>query len=79
MYAGVRTLRYADVSLSFAPSMTCAGDLTRHARTQGPDEVHLDQLGRTELKRVPTVREKYARVQKREEELTKNSRTSSKL
>lgn len=48
-------------------------------RLQGPDEVHLDQLGRTELKRVPVVREKYARVQKREEELTKNSRTSSKL
>ncbi|KAG0659006.1 hypothetical protein C6P46_005391 [Rhodotorula mucilaginosa] len=57
MWAGVRTLRYAD----------------------GPDEVHLDQLGRTELKRVPAVREKYARVQKREEELTKNSHTGSKL
>ncbi|GAA6013889.1 hypothetical protein JCM10207_008224 [Rhodosporidiobolus poonsookiae] len=45
MWAGVRTLRYAD----------------------GPDEVHLDQLGRTELKRVPAVREKYERIKKAEE------------
>ncbi|GAA6034056.1 hypothetical protein JCM8097_000670 [Rhodosporidiobolus ruineniae] len=45
MWAGVRTLRYAD----------------------GPDEVHLDQLGRTELKRVDRVREKYERVKRAEE------------
>ncbi|GAA5909633.1 hypothetical protein JCM6882_008448, partial [Rhodosporidiobolus microsporus] len=46
MWAGVRTLRYAD----------------------GPDEVHLDQLGRTELKRVEAVRAKYEKVKRFEQE-----------
>ncbi|GAA5943818.1 hypothetical protein JCM10213_007725, partial [Rhodosporidiobolus nylandii] len=46
MWAGVRTLRYAD----------------------GPDEVHLDQLGRTELKRVDAVRAKYAKIKAKEEQ-----------
>ncbi|GAA5856793.1 hypothetical protein JCM8547_008847 [Rhodosporidiobolus lusitaniae] len=46
MWAGVRTLRYAD----------------------GPDEVHLDQLGRTELKRVPVVQGKYRKIRAKEDE-----------
>lgn len=82
MWAGVRTLRYADVSTSvplLPLRLRSRLLIPPDASTQGPDEVHLDQLGRTELKRVPAVREKYARVQKREEELTKNSHTGSKL
>ncbi|GJN90647.1 hypothetical protein Rhopal_003659-T1 [Rhodotorula paludigena] len=45
----------------------------------GPDEVHLDQLGRTELKRVDAVRAKYAGVQKREDELMKGEKAKAKL
>ncbi|KAJ9127113.1 hypothetical protein QFC24_001348 [Naganishia onofrii] len=44
MYAGLRTLRYAD----------------------GPDEVHLQQIGKQELKRVPQLQERNAGIKKRE-------------
>lgn len=47
MWAGVRTLRYAD----------------------GPDEVHLDQLGRTELKRLQVVQDKYNKIDNKEKNL----------
>ncbi|ORX33911.1 acyl-CoA dehydrogenase/oxidase [Kockovaella imperatae] len=40
MYAGLRTLRYAD----------------------GPDEVHIQQIGKTELKRVDELRERAERI-----------------
>lgn len=76
MWAGVRTLRYADVRpLSLPLSSSRSLTLVK----QGPDEVHLDQLGRTELKKVPEIRAKHERFRKREEEVTKGEKTASKL
>ncbi|MCO5555730.1 hypothetical protein L7F22_009275 [Adiantum nelumboides] len=49
MWAGLRTLRYAD----------------------GPDEVHLQQQGRRELKRSEQLWQRYDRVQQRSQQLLK--------
>lgn len=108
MWAGVRTLRYADVrclplflfpllslSLPYSlptrslqhppPSISLHSSLVRSRRPldpprlpperaltsllpphltskQGPDEVHLDQLGRAELKRVPVVKTRHEKI-----------------
>jgi acyl-CoA dehydrogenase len=40
---------------------------------QGPDEVHVQQIGKQELKRVPMLRERYDGVRKREAELYKQA------
>ncbi|GHJ87300.1 hypothetical protein NliqN6_3702 [Naganishia liquefaciens] len=52
MYAGLRTLRYAD----------------------GPDEVHLQQIGKQELKRVPLLQERNALIKQREAQLMREAK-----
>lgn len=74
MWAGVRTLRYADVrpspSRSSSPSRPRARTSTDPSLSlQGPDEVHLDQLGRTELKRLQVVQDKYNKIDNKEKNL----------
>jgi len=57
MWAGVRTLRYAD----------------------GPDETHIANLGKMELKRVEEVRARHERMIKKQEQLMKNQGVKSHL
>lgn len=64
MYASLRTLRYADVSGGAACTTLCF-----YAETQGPDEVHIQQIGKAELKRVEELRQRAARVKSREAKL----------
>lgn len=61
------------------PVLPSRASLTLVAAHQGPDEVHLDQLGRTELTKVPAIRAKHERFRRREEEVTKGQKTASKL
>jgi hypothetical protein len=35
------------------------------ADQQGPDEVHIQQQGKQELKRVPMLRERYGRIREK--------------
>lgn len=70
MWAGLRTLRYADVSTSRRErgkerkqSLKCG------CCDQGPDEVHLQQIGKQELKRVPELIAKTETVKRREKGL----------
>jgi len=57
MWAGVRTLRYAD----------------------GPDETHIANLGKMELKRVDEIRARHERMIKKQEQLMKNQGVKSHL
>ena len=37
---------------------------------QGPDEVHIQQQGKQELKRVPMLRERYGRIREKSKRLS---------
>lgn len=52
-WAGLRTLRYADVS-SFLERQP--GQLNSLGDIQGPDEVHIQQIGERELKRAEKLK-----------------------
>jgi acyl-CoA dehydrogenase len=67
-WASLRTLKFADVSSSsplpliFRPSLPGRESSLAGADKQGPDEVHIQQQGKQELKRVPMLRERYGRI-----------------
>jgi acyl-CoA dehydrogenase len=71
MYAGLRTLRYADVSF-----LICVIDLPSliSPLSQGPDEVHLQQIGKQELKRVPELQARNAGIKQRETQLMREAK-----
>jgi acyl-CoA dehydrogenase len=60
-WASLRTLKFADVSLILLFSSLWKGFLAE-TDMQGPDEVHIQQQGKQELKRVPMLRERYGRI-----------------
>lgn len=65
MYAGLRTLRYADVSSVYRGSFHLARrSLDRFS--QGPDEVHIQQIGERELKRADQLKARTAEAKRRE-------------
>ena len=70
IYAGLRTLRYADVSVSLDIFLI---DMLMKWRLQGPDEVHIQQIGKAELKRVPMLVERTQGIKKRSEKLMRES------
>jgi acyl-CoA dehydrogenase len=41
---------------------------------QGPDEVHLQQIGKQELKRVPLLQERNALIKQREAQLMREAK-----
>jgi len=66
--AGLRTLRFADVCTSLSGRKAIF--LTS---CQGPDEVHIQQIGKTELKRSPLLKKKTEDVKRKEQALYKKS------
>ena len=69
LYAGLRTLRLADVCIfssfnSRAEYPFCP---------QGPDAVHIQQVGQRELKRAPGLYKRNEEVQKKEKDLLKRA------
>jgi hypothetical protein len=42
----------------------------READIQGPDEVHIQQQGKQELKRVPMLRDRYGAIREKSGRLT---------
>jgi hypothetical protein len=63
-WASLRTLKFADVSLILLFSSLWKGFLAE-TDMQGPDEVHIQQQGKQELKRVPMLRERYGRIREK--------------
>jgi acyl-CoA dehydrogenase len=91
-YASLRTLKFADVRLSYSSSYSsssflslshssCSNDSSRMhlADKQGPDEVHIQQQGKQELKRVPMIRERYGRIREKSGRLTSDPERLAKL
>jgi len=64
-WAGLRTLRLADVCASYPILWT----LVLRQPVQGPDEVHIQQIGQRELKRAAGLVKKAQRSKKREDVL----------
>ena len=60
-WASLRTLKFADVSPILLFSSLWKGSAAE-ADKKGPDEVHIQQQGKQELKRVPMLRERYGRI-----------------
>lgn len=73
-YASLRTLKYADVS-GFPSALSAhRRDIVTVcgcADKKGPDEVHLQQIGKQELKRVSMLTERRGRIKKSREGLAK--------
>jgi acyl-CoA dehydrogenase len=80
MYAGLRTLRFADVSFTAVSRAAGTNGIryrvrTRSARCLRPlrraltfvSQVHIQQIGKRELKRAPALTKRYEEVKKREE------------
>lgn len=61
-WAGLRTLRFADVRISFSIALT----IVLRQSIQGPDEVHIQQIGKRELKRATVLTQKANELKKRE-------------
>lgn len=61
-WAGLRTLRIADVEI-LCLMIACDSDLFVN---QGPDAVHLQQVGQKELRRAPGLVKKAQELQKKE-------------
>jgi acyl-CoA dehydrogenase len=61
MWAGLRTLRYADVRHAIVHSV-CLAHAHFLYHFQGPDEVHMLQIGRQELKRVPDLNARTKKI-----------------
>jgi acyl-CoA dehydrogenase len=70
-YAGVRTLRFADVSGSVWQEG--AGAESTLTFPQGPDEVHVQQIGKQELKRVEILQAREAAVKRKAAALLKEA------
>jgi acyl-CoA dehydrogenase len=73
-YASLRTLRFADVRphlLSICPSLYfCRLNVVDvDADDKGPDEVHIQQQGKQELKRLPMLRERYDKIREKSSRL----------
>ena len=65
-WAGLRTLRLADVRVSYY----CFVDWCRMTHlVQGPDEVHIQQIGQRELKRAAGLVRKEQELKRREDAL----------
>jgi acyl-CoA dehydrogenase len=70
-YAGVRTLRFADVSGSVWKEGAGVG--RKLMFSQGPDEVHVQQIGKQELKRVEILQAREAAVKRKAAALIKEA------
>ena len=66
-WAGLRTLRLADVGVSYHCFVSWSFIL--RGSVQGPDEVHIQQIGQRELKRAVGLVRKAQEVKKREDAL----------
>jgi acyl-CoA dehydrogenase len=68
-WASLRTLKFADVSPSISSRISTLPPYRESslagADYQGPDEVHIQQQGKQELKRVPMLRERYGRIREK--------------
>lgn len=64
MWAGIRTLRIADVCSSLFFLLR-----RKLNHLQGPDAVHIQQVGQRELKRAPGLVKKNAELKKKEKAL----------
>lgn len=76
LWSGIRTLRYADVGVHPVWGVDYIVDKLDF---QGPDEVHLQQIGKQELKRLPLVEARTANVSKRSKALLASAARESKL
>lgn len=56
----------------FSPRLLSATDSVSFS--QGPDEVHLQQIGKQELKRVPQLQERNAGIKQRETQLMREAK-----
>ena len=65
-WAGLRTLRLADVGVSCVPTLV---RVDTEASVQGPDEVHIQQIGQRELKRAAGLVKGAQELKKREDVL----------
>jgi acyl-CoA dehydrogenase len=75
LYAGLRTLRLADVRF-FHEALGTSTPLTFF---QGPDAVHIQQVGQRELKRAPGLSEKHAEVKRKEKALLEKAGLKARL
>lgn len=74
-WAGLRTLRIADVRIFFLVRPLSQADLL----VQGPDAVHIQQVGQRELKRAPELVRKAQEIKAKQDVLLKKHGFSSRL
>lgn len=77
-WANLRTLRFADVrrhcSLLGSDALADAFQLD-----QGPDEVHIQQIGKTEAKRAAQIKTRFAAIEQRAKQISANGGLKAKL